>query len=151
MESPSTSPPRSFVLPVVALLVAGLGLAAAGAWWWSARREPPAGAVTAPHPERSEVRLEATAANAARVLVDGQALGVITREPDGKLVGEAMGRLAFQTRRLARREVVIVRGEGVEPALAVGVQNILAAGGVAAPLVEPEPTTPGAAGTGAGP
>lgn len=135
---PTGAPSVSFL---VALLLVGAVALAAGGVWWSSRPEPGDGpaAVTSsapPAPQRSEVRLEAAGPHEARVLVDGQALGVIARAADGTIHGEALGRLAFQTRRLVRREVEVVRAPDADVELALAVQRLLAVGGVRATLVE---------------
>lgn len=142
MEPPSP-PSRPGRAPSVALVVTLLlvGVVAVGGVWWSSRPDPGDGAAAVTSnapvaPQRSEVRLEAAGPHEARVLVDGQALGVIARAADGTIHGEALGRLAFQTRRLVRREVEVVRAPDVDVELALAVQRLLAAGNVRAALVE---------------
>ncbi len=150
MDTPSPPPPppprpgRALALLAAGLLTLVLGGAAA---WW-ARPASRAGGDAAPVTSaptgrlRSEVRLEAAGPGVARVLVDGKALGEITRAADGTVHGEALGRLAFQSRRLAGRDVELVRDPAVDVELALGVQRLLAAGAVAATLVEPDARRP---------
>lgn len=149
VEPPSTAPRPDGRSTLALLAAASIVIGGAlGAWWSSTRRPHDHGDVTAvtsgaiPGRPRAEVRLEAAGAGSARVVVDGAALGVITRGPDGTITGEALGRLAFQTRRLVVRDVELVRDPDVDVELALGVQRLLAAGGVNAPLADPAPRRP---------
>ncbi|MCO5169857.1 MAG: hypothetical protein M9894_26265 [Planctomycetes bacterium] len=122
----------------VLVVVALAALAAAGVGAAALLRPAPPPSAPPPRPS-AEVRLVTVGPGAAQVIVDGDVLGTLTREEDGTIHGEAIGRLAFRTRRLAGRQVEVRRDPEVPLEIALGVQRLLVLGGVPTPvLAEPE-------------